>query len=133
MEREFRPGLRVAAGRLAGRLGVDGRTVAMVENATQAVNAVLRSFDFRPGDEILVTNQTYNSVRNTVRWVAALSGARLVQVDLPFPARSLHSLMGAFTAGLSERTRLSVCYPVTSPTPLLFPRVRLGSSVEDAA
>ncbi|HEY9568777.1 MAG TPA: aminotransferase class V-fold PLP-dependent enzyme, partial [Thalassobaculum sp.] len=132
MEREFRPGLRVAAGRLAGRLGVDGRTVAMVENATQAVNAVLRSFGFRPGDEILVTNQTYNAVRNTVRWVAARSGARMVQVDLPFPAHSHDHLIEAFTAGLSERTRLAVIDHVTSPTALVLPLERMVAAVKDA-
>src|SRR3546814_14774639 len=121
MEREFRPGLRVAAGRLAGRLGVDGRTVAMVENATQAVNAVLRSFGFRPGDEILVTNQTYNAVRNTVRWLAARSGARMVQVELLFPAHSHDHLIEAFTAALPECTRLAVLAHVQTPTPLVLP------------
>ena len=94
MEREFRPGLRVAAERLSAHLGVTGRSVAMVENATQAVNAILRSLSFKPGDEILINDQTYNAVKNTVRWVASRSGAKVVEVALPFPAFSEDSVVG---------------------------------------
>lgn len=132
MDREFRPGLRVAAERLAARLGVDGRAVAMVENATQAVNAILRSFSFRPDDEILITDQTYNAVKNTVRWVASRSGAKVVQVDLPFPAYSDDSLLEAFTAGLSARTRVAIIDHVTSPTALVLPVARMVAAARDA-
>ncbi len=125
MEREFRPGLRVAASRLAEWIGVEGRAVALVENATQAVNAVLRSMSFRPGDEILINDQTYNAVKNTVRWIAARTGAVVVQVDLPFPAYSADSLLSAFAAGLSGRTRLAVIDHVTSPTALVMPVERM--------
>ena len=128
MEREFRPGLRVAASRLAERLGVDGRAVALVENATQAVNAVLRSMTFRPGDEILINDQTYNAVKNTVRWVAARAGAAVVQVDLPFPAHTADSLFAAFAAGLTGRTRLVVIDHVTSPTALVMPVDRMAAA-----
>lgn len=131
MDREFRPGLRVAAERLAARLGVDGRAVAMVENATQAVNAILRSFSFRPDDEILITDQTYNAVKNTVRWVASRSGAKVVQVDLPFPAYSDDSLLEAFAAGLSARTRVAIIDHVTSPTALVLPVARMVAAAKD--
>jgi len=132
MDREFRPGLRVAAERLAARLGVAGRSVAMLENATQAVNAILRSLSLRPGDEILVTDQTYAAVRNTARWVAARSGATIVQVDLPFPAFSEDSLLAAFAAGLSERTRVAIIDHVTSPTALVLPVARMVAAAKDA-
>lgn len=132
MDREFRPGLRVAAERLSAHLGVDGRTVAMVENATQAVNAVLRSLVFAPGDQILITDQTYNAVKNTVRWIASRTGAEIVQVDLPFPEYSDDSLVEAFTAGLSDRTRLAIIDHVTSPTALVLPVARMVAAVKQA-
>lgn len=132
MEREFRPGLRVAAERLSEHLGVPGRAVAMVENATQAVNAVLRSLHFAADDEILITDQTYNAVKNTARWIAARSGARVVQVDLPFPAFSDDSLVAAFGAGLSERTRVAIIDHVTSPTALVLPVARMVAAARRA-
>lgn len=121
MEREFRPGLRVAAERLSAHLGVPGGSIAMVENATQAVNAILRSMALKQDDEILITDQTYNAVKNTVRWVASRSGAKVVEVALPFPAYADDSILQAFSAGLTERTRLAIIDHVTSPTAVVLP------------
>jgi len=132
MEREFRPGLRVAAERLSAHLGVTGRSIAMVENATQAVNAILRSLTFRAGDEILINDQTYNAVKNTVRWVASRSGAKVVEVTLPFPAFSEDSVVEAFAAGLTARTRVAVIDHVTSPTALVLPVERMVAAAKQA-
>ncbi|NQW10806.1 MAG: aminotransferase class V-fold PLP-dependent enzyme [Alphaproteobacteria bacterium] len=122
MAREFRPALRAAADRLAPYLGeISGEEIALVENATGAVNAVLRSIDWHPGDEILITNQTYGAVRNTVHYVAKRTGAVPVEVALPFPARSVEAVIDAFVSGLSSRTRLAIIDHVTSPTALVLP------------
>ena len=43
--------LREAADAVASFLSVDGKDVAFVDNATTGVNAVLRCFDFRDGDD----------------------------------------------------------------------------------
>src|SRR3546814_12745161 len=56
----------------------------------------------------------------------------MVQDDLPFPAHSHDHLIEAFTAGLSERTRLAVIDHVTSPTALVLPLERMVAAVKDA-
>ena len=45
--------LRAAADALARFLGAQGDDLAFVENATAGVNAVLRSYPWRAGDELL--------------------------------------------------------------------------------
>jgi len=132
MDREFRPGLRAAAERLSRHLGVDGDAVAMVENATQAINAVLRSLDLKAGDEILINDQTYNAVRNTVRWIASRSGAVVREIVLPFPAFSDDAVVDAFSRGLNDHTRLVLIDHVTSPTALVLPVARLAAAARDA-
>ncbi len=132
MEREFRPGLRVAAERLSAYLGVPGRSIAMVENATQAVNAILRSLSLKPGDEILIADQTYNAVKNTVRWVASRTGARVVEIALPFPADSDDAILQAFSSGLGDRTRVAIIDHVTSPTALVMPVARMVAAARQA-
>src|SRR5271154_4955729 len=78
--REELPGaLRAAAGRLARFVHAEERDVAFVENATSGMNAVLRSLEFRRGDEILATTHAYNAVKQTIREVCRRSGARLVE------------------------------------------------------
>ncbi|MEQ8818001.1 MAG: aminotransferase class V-fold PLP-dependent enzyme [Thalassobaculum sp.] len=132
MEREFRPGLRVAAERLSVHLGVPGRSIAMVENATQAVNAILRSLTLKRGDEILITDQTYNAVKNTVRWVASRSGAKVTEIQLPFPAYADDSILRAFSAGLTDRTRVAIIDHVTSPTALVLPVAAMVAAAKQA-
>src|SRR3954468_23421746 len=60
--RDVLPGALRAAARDFGSFGgADAEDLAFVENATSAVSAVLRSLDFKPGDEILINSQTYGA------------------------------------------------------------------------
>ncbi|MEQ8344347.1 MAG: aminotransferase class V-fold PLP-dependent enzyme [Sneathiellaceae bacterium] len=133
MERRYRPLLREAAARIGGLIGAAGPNIAMVENATLGVNAVLRNLDFAPGDEILLTDQTYGAVRNTVRYVAARSGATVVTVAVPFPAADPEAIRAAFAPHIGPRLKLAVIDHATSPTALVLPvadlvrMVRAGS------
>lgn len=133
MEFEFRPALRAAATRLAPYLGAEANHVALVDNATQAVNAVLRSLDLRPGDRILINDQTYGAVRNTVRFVCAASGAEIAEWTLPFPAEDPAQAVAAFERALEENTpRLVILDHVTSPTALLLPVAPMAAAARDA-
>jgi isopenicillin-N epimerase len=96
-----------------------------VTNATGAVNAVVRSLRFEPGDEILTTDQEYNAILNVLRHVAARDGARVVVVPLPFPAISPDHTLGRILSAAGKRTRLAVVSHVTSPTALILPIDRL--------
>jgi len=106
---------------LAPFLGAAAEDIVPVANATTGVNAVLRSLDFRPGDEILLTNQGYNACRNTAEFVAARTGARVVVAPVPFPLRSPEEVLEAVFAAVTPRTALALLDHVTSPTGLVFP------------
>jgi isopenicillin-N epimerase len=96
---------------LGAFVGADPDDLAFVANATGAVNAVVRSLRFEPGDELLTDDHEYNATINVLRHVAERDGARVV-VD---------ALRGA----TSERTRLLLVSHVTSPTALAFPVGRI--------
>jgi isopenicillin-N epimerase len=128
----LQPRLRAVAQQLAAFLGADGEDIAFTDNATTGVNAVLRSLDLKPGDEILVTDHTYGAVRNTVRYVCARTRASMVEVRLPFPVESADALVDAITAALSPRTRLAVLDAVTSVSALVMPVVRLAAACKAA-
>jgi isopenicillin-N epimerase len=110
---------------LAPFLGAVAEDVVPVANATTGVNAVLRSLDFRPGEEILLTDQGYNACRNAAEFVAARAGARVVVAQVPFPLRSAEEVCAAVFAAVTARTRLALLDHVTSPTGLVFPIVEL--------
>jgi isopenicillin-N epimerase len=124
--REILPGaLRDAAGRLARWLGAEPGDLVFVDNATAGVTTILRGLDIAAGDEILTTTHAYGAVRQAIRYVAARTGARLVEADVPFPVADDTEIEAAVTARFTSRTRLLVIDHISSPTALIFPVERL--------
>ena len=125
MHGELPQALRQAAARLAAFLGARGEDLVFVENATAGVNAILRSLDFRPGDELLTTAHVYGAVRKTMQYVASCTGAVLVEAKLPFPVANEDEIVAAVTQRLSPKTRMLVLDHITSPTALILPVARI--------
>jgi isopenicillin-N epimerase len=110
---------------LAIFLGAAPEDLVFVPNATAGVNAVLRSLEFAPGDELILTNHTYAACRKTVDYVAGRTGARVVTATLPFPCRDDEEIVSSVMNHVSSRTRLALLDHVTSPTALILPIARL--------
>ena len=132
MRREYKPAMRAAAEALAPRLGVEADGVVLVENVTQAVNAILRELQLPAGAEILITDQTYGAVRNTVRHNCKRNGWTLRDVALPFPAASAEHILAAFKAALTPAPALVIIDHVTSPTALVMPLVEMAAAAREA-
>jgi len=118
---ELEPLLDEARQRLGAFLRADPEELVFVDNATTAVNTVLRSLRFEPGDELLTTSHAYNAVNNALRAVAERSGARVVVAQVPFPIGGPEQVTEAVLGRVTPRTRLAVVDHVTSSTGILFP------------
>jgi isopenicillin-N epimerase len=101
--------------------GMKPANFGFVTNATEGVNAVLRSFKLSPGDELLTTNHVYHAVRQTMKQAARQSGATCREVAIPLPVASSQQICDLILDAVSPRTRLLVLDHVTSPTALVFP------------
>jgi isopenicillin-N epimerase len=121
MRRILPDALRASAAKLASFLGAEGSDVVFTDNATTGCNAVLRSLDLRPGDEVVLHGQAYGAVANTVRYVAQHTGARVVEVVLPFPENDLANFTARFAAALNGHTRVAVIDHITSQSALPLP------------
>lgn len=110
---------------LAQFVGADPLDLAFVVNATSGVNAVLRSLNFKAGDELLLTSHTYAACRKTVDFVAARTGLRPVVAPLPFPLRDAEEVVASIRTSVTPATRLALLDHVTSPTALVLPIARL--------
>ena len=106
---------------LAATVGSKPENLVFVNNATAAVNAVLRSLRFGPGDELIVTDHGYNACNNVVRYVAEREGAKVVVVKVPVPIDSPEQIVDAILADVTDRTRLVLVDHITSPTAIIFP------------
>jgi isopenicillin-N epimerase len=125
MQGELPKLLRETAARLASFMGARGEDLVFADNATSGVNAILRSLDFSPGDELLTTTHVYGAVRKTLRYVAARTGATIVEADVPFPVSGEDEIIDAIVRRFSPRTRLLVVDHITSPTALVLPVKRI--------
>jgi isopenicillin-N epimerase len=110
---------------LATFLSAEAADLVFVPNATTGVNAVLRSLEFEPGDELLVNDHTYAACKKTIDFVAARSAARVVVAQIPFPLHSEEEVITSVLSCVSPRTRLALLDHVTSPTALVLPLARL--------
>ncbi|TVQ32689.1 MAG: aminotransferase class V-fold PLP-dependent enzyme [Phycisphaeraceae bacterium] len=119
-----------ARAELGAFLGADADDLAFISNATTGVNAVLRSLDFGPGDELLTTNQEYNACANALRYIAERSGATPVVAEIPFPIASPDQVVEAVLSMVTDRTRIALLDHVTSQTGLVFPIERLVRELE---
>jgi isopenicillin-N epimerase len=106
---------------LARFVGASAQDMAFVPNATAGVNTVLRSLQFKPGDELLVTNHEYNASRNALEYVAKTSGARVVVARVPFPFHDAAELTTPILKRVTSRTRLALLDHVTSQTGIVLP------------
>jgi isopenicillin-N epimerase len=112
-------------------VGADPDDLAFVTNATGAVNAIVRSLHFEPGDELLTDDHEYNATINVMRHVAERDRARVVVARIPFPTASSETVADAILGAVTERTRFALVSHVTSPTALVFPVERIvGALVE---
>src|SRR5579872_1213199 len=127
--RELEGLLDEARGALGRFLGADAENLVFVQNATSGVNTVLRSLQFNPGDELLVTNHEYNACRNALDFVANRSGARVIVADIPFPLQTVGQIIEAVLGCVTPRTRLALLDHVTSQTGMVLPVARLVSEL----
>ena len=128
--REYESLMDEARAKLAMFVHADPDGLVFVDNATSAVNAVLRSLPFESGDEILVTNHGYNACNNAARYAAERTGARVVVAHVPFPLAGEDDVVESILAAVSPRTRVAVIDHVTSPTALVFPIEHLVRELE---
>ena len=123
------PRMRAAAARVAAFLGAREPDLVFVENATTGVNAVLRSIDFRPGDEIVVTDLAYGAIAMGAAHAASRAGASVRTVETPPADRGAGAIADAIVAAVGPRTRLAIVDHVTSESALVLPLQEIAARV----
>jgi isopenicillin-N epimerase len=127
----WRPGptrMREAAAAVAAFLGARGEDFVFTPNVTHAINAVLRSFPFRPGDEILVTDLVYGAIAYGAEFRAREFGGSVRVVRTPFPT-SPEAVLEAIVAAVGPKTRLAIVEHVTAQSAQLFPLKEIAAAL----
>lgn len=120
-ERDLEPKLDLVRLEIAKLVHADPQDIVFVRNATDGVNAVVRSLPLEKGDQIVVTDHGYNACTNAVRYVAENMGCEVRIARIPFPIQDCLQVVDAIAQTLTPATRLVLVDHVTSPTGLVFP------------
>ncbi len=128
--RDLEPMLDQAREALASFLGATPTALAFVRNATGGINAVLRSLQIKPGDELLTTNHEYNACSNALHFVARRAGAKVVVVDIPLEVTGPAQIVELVMQAVTPRTRLALLDHITSQTAMIMPIATLVAELD---
>jgi isopenicillin-N epimerase len=117
---------------LAANFGGEACEYGFVTNATEGVNAVLRSLPIQAGDELICTSHVYFAVKQAMRSRCLETGAILREVSVPLPVRDASELLAPVRQAISERTRLVLIDHVSSATATRFPVEGLRALLPEA-
>jgi isopenicillin-N epimerase len=112
---------------IAGFLGADPDSTALVANTTVGISVVLSTLGLGTGDEVVSTDHRYG----TVDYAVAGLGATLTAVPIPLdatPERIAADLRAAVTPG---RTKLVIVDLISSPTARVFPVADVAEALRD--
>lgn len=112
--------LDAAADVLATFLGTKSDRIALIDNATLAMNIVAYSISLGPEDEIILNDHEYGAVRKIWQARCEATGARIVNVTLPFPPTE-EDVVAAIERSITRKTRVIVVSHVTSATACILP------------
>ena len=105
---------------LAAYVGADAGNLVFATNATEGLNAVARSLELAPGDEVLAPVGEYGAVDMLWRHVCERAGARYVTVEIR-PGTGVGEALELLWSGVTASTRAVVCSHVSCYTGVVFP------------
>lgn len=106
---------------LGAYVGCDGDDLVFTPNPSYAFNIIAKSFDLKPGDEILTTDIEYGAMDRTWNYYCRKAGAKYVRQPISFPIVSKEQIIDDFWKGFSPKTKAIFISQITSSTALILP------------
>lgn len=106
---------------LARLLGADAEEIAVVRNATEALDAVLLGIPLRAGDEVLTTTLDYWAMLDALDQRRERDGVVIDKIKIPVPCHDLGEIVEAFRARITPRTKLILISHPINLNGQLFP------------
>ncbi|MEP6509713.1 MAG: aminotransferase class V-fold PLP-dependent enzyme [Gemmatimonadales bacterium] len=91
---------------LAAAMKVPATEIALVRNATEALDTVLLGFPLKAGDEIVCSAHDYFATLDALEQRRARDGVVLRMLKPPVPAPSMDALEALYVEAITSRTRL---------------------------
>lgn len=104
--------------------------LALMPGTTHAMNVVLQSQKFSPGDELLTTSHAYASTFSLLNAIAARDGAVVTIAQIPLIPRSQDEVLHFILACVTPKTRFALIDHIPSRTALIYPIAAIVRALE---
>lgn len=118
---------------LAGLIDADPEAIAFTRNATEALQSLIRNYNgLRPGDQVLISDLEYDTVKGAMRWLAGVRGVEVVELSHAHPA-SFDSLVQTYRDAFVQypRLKLMALTHVTHRTGLVMPVAAIAKAARE--
>ena len=129
---EASDGLKILA-RVAGLIGVPADAVALTRNASDGLQSLIRNYNrLQPGDQVLVCDLEYDTVKGAMRWLARHRGVEVIEIEHRHPA-SFDSLLTTYREAFVRypRLKLMALTHVTHRTGLVMPVQAIAAAARE--
>ena len=129
---EASDGLKIRA-RVAGLIGVPADAVALTRNASDGLQSLIRNYNrLQPGDQVLVCDLEYDTVKGAMRWLARHRGVEVIEIEHRHPA-SFDSLLSTYREAFVRypRLKLMALTHVTHRTGLVMPVKAIAAAARE--
>tara|TARA_R110002073_G_scaffold123234_2_gene266894 strand:- start:79262 stop:80539 length:1278 start_codon:yes stop_codon:yes gene_type:complete len=100
---------------VADFFSVSKEEIAIIHNTTEGMNIIARSFDFLPGDEVIIGNHDHPSA--TIPWEAwqETKGIKIIRPKLPILPKNKEEIVAIYKKVITSKTRvISMCHIVNT-------------------
>ncbi|WP_288097158.1 aminotransferase class V-fold PLP-dependent enzyme [Pseudomonas sp.] len=129
---ETSDGLKIRT-RVAGLIDVPAEAVALTRNASDGLQSLIRNYNrLQPGDQVLVCDLEYDTVKGAMRWLARHRGVEVIEIEHRHPA-SFDSLLTTYREAFMRypRLKLMALTHVTHRTGLVMPVQAIAAAARE--
>jgi selenocysteine lyase/cysteine desulfurase len=91
---------------LAQLAGCDAEEIALVRNASEALEAVIFGIELKAGDEVVLTKQDYPNMIAAWKQREKREGIKLVWINLALPSEDENYLVKQYTDAFTDKTKV---------------------------
>lgn len=101
--------------KVAGLFSVSEEEIAITHNTTEGMNLIARSFDLKPGDEVILADHEHHS--GTACWKVwqESKGIKIVRPVLPITPKTVEEVVAVYRKAITPKTKIiSMCHIVNT-------------------
>jgi selenocysteine lyase/cysteine desulfurase len=106
---------------LARLFGSDPEEIAIVRNASEAMEILLFGLDLESGDEVLTTTHDYGRMKTTLDQRRRREGIDIKMIPVPTPPDNMEQLVDGFRKAITPKTKMILMCHQVNITGQIFP------------